>query len=199
MQSDVAESAAREAPASLRVAAPGAITEPRTGAIARLWSRAGELLARYQTFIKYAITGASGYVVYLGLLAVMYDLALVPFLPAKEQGVDLILFTHGDALLLLTTLVGTQASIFAVFAGHCRWTFADRGVDGKSLWLRFAQFETRALVSTLGILTLIVNAAVLSGIHHYVAVPIGFVGAFTWNWLWDSKLIWRKDKQTDGR
>ncbi|MFQ5471965.1 MAG: GtrA family protein [Dehalococcoidia bacterium] len=193
MQPNVAEPAARKAPAPLGVAIPGSETQPHSGPIARLAGRLVELLVAHQTLVKYAITGASGYVVYLGILAVMYDLAVVPFLPAKQEAVDLVLFTHGDARLLITTLVATQASIFAVFAGHCRWTFVERSVDGKSLWLRFAQFEARALVSTLGILTITVNAAVLSGVNHFLAVPMGLVATFAWNWLWDSKLIWRKD------
>lgn len=194
MHSDSAEPATLETPASLPDGGAGSRTQPDSTVIAtRGPSRFVKLLGQHQTLIKYAITGASGYIVYLGLLVVMYDLGLVPFLPADGVGVDLVLFVHGDARLLITTLVATQASIFAVFAGHCRWTFVERTGDGKPLWLRFSQFEARALISTLGILTITVNAAVLSGVNHFLAVPIGIVATFTWNWLLDSKLIWRRD------
>jgi hypothetical protein len=37
------------------------------------------------------------------------------------------------------------------------------------------------------------SPAVLSGVHHFLALPMGIAATFTWNWLWDSKLIWRKD------
>lgn len=154
---------------------------------------ATRLIARYQTLVRYAVIGSFGYVVYVGLLALMYDLALVPILPAKGSDIDLGVVTHGDSLFLLTTLVGTQASIVAVFAGHSHWTFASHETQGKSAWRRFLQFEARALVSTLGILTLTVNVAVLSGLHHYVAVPLSIATTFTWNWFWDSKVIWRRN------
>ncbi len=149
-------------------------------------------LSAHRTLIKFAAVGAIGYVVYLAAIFLLYDLQAFPFLPNKDTRVDLGLFTHDDALLLVTTLVGTQASIVAVFIGHSLWTFADRDPVDKPLWLRFLQFEGRALFSTLLILTVAVNVlALAAGIHPAVAVPVGLVAAFTWNWLWDSKVIWR--------
>lgn len=159
------------------------------------WARLSDLYGRHDKLIRYGIVGSLGYVVYVGLLAVMYDLALVPFLPGKGASVDLLIFTHNDSLFLITTLIGTQASICAVFAGHSLWTFAE-GSGGKPFALRFAQFEARALVSTLGILTLTVNAAVMLGVQHYVAVVLSIVVTFTWNWLWDSKVVWRKESKS---
>lgn len=174
---------------------PGETAATRTGVRGVIARRLSGLHQRFGTLIRYALVGSVGYVVYLGLLTVMYDLALLPFLPAKEQSVNLLLFTHKDSLFLLTTLIASQASIVAVFAGHSQWTFTDSPASAKPLWLRFAQFEARALVSTLGILTVSVNVAVLAGLHHYLALPIGLVATFTWNWLWDSKVIWRKREQ----
>jgi len=167
-------------------------TEVRRGA----WVRINELFSRYHQLIRYGLVGSLGYIIYVGLLALMYDLALVPFFPGKGESIDLLIFTHSDSLFLITTLIGTQASICAVFMGHSLWTFADVS-NGKPLWLRFAQFEARALVSTLGILTLTVNAAVLAGVQHYVAVALSVVVTFTWNWLWDSKVVWRKETDHD--
>lgn len=164
-----------------------------TDAPARAWL--GRLYDRYHKLLRYGLVGSLGYVIYVGLLELMYDLTLLPFFPGKDESVDLIVFTHSDSLFLITTLIGTQASICAVFAGHSLWTFSD--VSGsKPLWLRFAQFEARALVSTLGILTVTVNAAVLAGVHHFAAVCISIILTFTWNWLWDSKVVWRKDKRS---
>jgi putative flippase GtrA len=177
-------------PAYQRASLPSS-ADARTGALARI----RELFARYRKLIRYGLVGSIGYIIYVGLLALMYDLALVPFLPGKGASVHLLVFTHSDSLFLITTLIGTQASIFAVFAGHTLWTFSDAG-SGKPLWLRFGQFEARALVSTLGILTLTVNAAVLAGVQHYVAVALSIVVTFTWNWLWDSKVVWRKDNRS---
>ncbi len=179
-QPDLAASAI----ASTRSARPDASVSARIEA----------LLTRHATLLRYAAIGFSGYVVYLGLLFVMYDLALFPFLPGKGQAVSLLLFTHSDALLLITTLLAAQASICVVFAGHSLWTFSKAALEQKPLWLRFVQFEVRALASTLGILTVTVNVAVLAGVHHYVALPTGIIATFTWNWLWDSRFIWRKER-----
>jgi putative flippase GtrA len=191
MQSDFVESSASEGDASLAVTASQTGPQPYLRPVEAVAGWIVEQLISRQTLIRYAIIGASGYVVYLAILATTYDLGLLPFLPAKDAAVDLGPFTHGDARLLITTLLATQASIITVFIGHCRWTFAETAVRPKPLWLRFVQFEARALISTLGILTVTVNIAVLSGINHFLAVPIGFVATFTWNWLWDSRFIWK--------
>jgi putative flippase GtrA len=191
MQSDIVEPAASEASPSLAVTASQTGPQPHLRPIVEAFAWVVEQLISRQTLIRYAIIGASGYLVYLAILATTYDLGLLPFLPAKDEAVDVALFTHGDGRLLVATLLATEASIIAVFIGHCRWTFAETMVRPKPLWLRFAQFQARALISTLGILTVTVNVAVLSGINHFLAVPIGLVVTFAWNWLWDSKLIWR--------
>ena len=168
--------------------ASGAVRSP----IARLVDLARSQFQQRRTFIKFAAVGAIGYVIYLGLLLFMYDLELFPFLPDKNTSANLLLFTHDDILLLITTLIGTQLSIVAVFIGHSLWTFADRPSVRKPLWLRFVQFQGRALVSTLGILTVAVNAlTLLAGVHPSLAVPVGLVAAFVWNWLLDSRVIWR--------
>ncbi len=153
----------------------------------------------HRTITRFAIVGSFGYAIYSGVLFLLYDLHALPFLPEQEREVDLLLFSYGDSLLLITTLIGTEASILGVFAGHSLWTFAHLPVAKKPLWLRFVEFQLKALVPTLGILTVVVNGlAVGFGIHHTLAVPVGFAASFMWNWLWDSRIIWRK-KESAGR
>ena len=165
---------------------------PRGPAFARaLVDAVASRVQRHRIFIKFLAVGAVGYVVYLALIFFVYDLALFPFLPDKDTSVDLLLFTHDDALLLITSLIATQLSIVAVFIGHNLWTFADRQKTEKSLAIRFLQFEGRALVSTLGILTVAVNVLPLAvGIHPSLALLAGMAIAFAWNWILDSRFIW---------
>lgn len=152
----------------------------------------------HRTIIRFAVVGSFGYVIYSGLLFLLYDLHALPFLPEKKREVDLLLFTYNDSLLLITTLIGTEASILGVFAGHSLWTFAGLPVAEKRLWLRFVEFQLKALVPTLGILTVVVNGlAVGFGIHHTLAVPAGFAASFMWNWLWDSRIIWRRNRSAE--
>ena len=145
------------------------------------------------TILKFTLVGILGYLIYQALLFLMYDSPLFPFLPRKGTSADLLLFRHDDVRLLITTIVAAESSIVGVFLGHSLWTFSDWPTAGKPAWLRFLQFQAKALVSTLGILTVTVNIlTVEAGLAHYVSLPIGIVAAFTWNWLWDSRFVWRR-------
>jgi putative flippase GtrA len=97
--------------------------------------------------------------------------------------------------LLITTLLAAELAIVGSFTAHTHWTFRDRQVAYKPLWLRFLQFNAKALVSTVLIMTTVVNVLVLRfNLHHYVAVPLGVLAGFTWNWLWDAQFIFRQAK-----
>lgn len=149
--------------------------------------------------LKFLLVGALGYLIYQALLFLLYDAPILPFLPDKDTSADILFFQHDDLRLLIATLVATEMSIVGVFAGHNTWTFRHRQTVRRPLWLRFGQFNAKALVSTLGILTVTVNILILRfDLYHFVAVPIGVALAFTWNWLWDSQIIWRQAKKRHG-
>jgi putative flippase GtrA len=177
---------------------PADLTAAPRSALTKLPAFIRRQYEAHRTIIRFALVGSFGYVIYSGLLFLLYDLHALPFLPEKKRDVDLLLFTYDDSLLLITTLIGTEASILGVFAGHSLWTFAGLQVTEKPLWLRFAEFQLKALVPTLGILTVVVNGlAVGFGIHHTLAVPAGFAASFMWNWLWDSRIIWRGNRSVE--
>ena len=173
---------------------PASLGDVRSNALAAsLFESVRRKYAAHRTIVRFAIVGGVGYVIYSGLLFLLYDLHVLAFLPEQKQSVDLLLFSYNDSLLLITTLIGTEASIIGVFIGHSIWTFSGLAVTNKPRWRRFAEYQLKALVPTLGILTVVVNGlAVGFGIHHAVAVPIGFAASFMWNWLWDTRLIWRR-------
>lgn len=155
-----------------------------------------DIVARNAVILRFMTVGTLGYVIYQLVVAIMYDTPVFWFLPGKDEGANLILFEHGDARLLIATLVATELAIIGVFSGHTLWTFRDRDSVRKPLWMRFGQFNAKALVSTLGILTVTVNVLTLNfGFYHYVAVPIGVLLAFTWNWAWDTQIVWRRSKR----
>jgi putative flippase GtrA len=162
-----------------------------------LWQTLRAKLRERFTLLKFATTGASGYVVYQLVFLLFYESSLVWFLPAKGEDVSLLAFSHSDARLLITTLVAAELSIAAVFAGHHLWTFRDRLTADKPIWLRFIQFNAKASISSLVLLTLIVNLLTLRvGLTPYLSIPVGVVAVFLWNWIWDSKFIWRKRSQS---
>lgn len=154
-----------------------------------------ELIYTHSTVVKFLMVGAMGYVIYQVVVALLYDVGILGFLPDKEQSVDLLLFTHGDSRFLIATLVATELSIIGVFNGHRLWTFRFRDYAEKPLWIRFLQFNAKALISTLGIITVIVNVLTVSfGVYHYIAVPVGVAVGFIWNWTWDTQIVWRRAK-----
>jgi len=154
-----------------------------------------EKLPGFRTLGKFVVVGAIGYLIYQAVVFATYDGEVLWFLPRKGTSFKLGSLKHEDVRLLITTLLAAELSIVGSFTAHTHWTFRDRQVAYKPLWLRFLQFNAKALVSTMVIMTAVVNILVLRfNLHHYVAVPFGVLAGFTWNWLWDAQFIFRQAK-----
>ncbi len=152
-------------------------------------------LTSHIALIRFGLVGGSGYLLYQGVLFLVYDSQLVWFLPAKDTNGFVLFFEHGDVRLLITTLVASPVAIVAVFTGHNLWTFRDRDPIRKPVWVRFGQFLATALVA-VSITTTTVNVLTVQfDIYHFVALPIGVALGGVWDWLWYSQLIWRRAKK----
>ncbi len=152
-----------------------------------------------RTLLRFALVGGSGYTVYQAILFAMYDSSLFWFLPGKDIKASIVFFTHGDVRLLITTLVATAVVLAWVFTGHNLWTFRDRNLARKPIWLRFGQFLATALIAS-AIVTVTVNVVVLQfNTYHFVALPIGIALAGVWDWLWYSQFIWRRGGHLEKR
>ncbi len=155
-----------------------------------------QLLASRATIIRFALVGGSGYLLYQGVLFLMYDSPLFWFMPAKDTSADIIFFEHADVRFLITTLVATSLSLVVVFTGHNLWTFRDTDSVRKPLWMRFGQFVATASVAAFGIMTVTVNVLTVQfDMYHFVALPIGASLGAIWDWLWYSQFIWRRGKK----
>lgn len=95
-------------------------------------------LVGQRTLAKFVVVGAMGYLIYQVVLFIMYDSPLFWFLPAKDTGASLVLFTHDDLRLLITSLVAAELSIVGAFIGHNQWTFRDRETVYNPLWVRLS-------------------------------------------------------------
>lgn len=176
---------AQESPARAQRSTPGLALSIRETIAARL--------PGYLTLAKFALVGVGGYLIYQATLFLTYDLPLLGFLPAKGAGFSLGALHHSDGRLLITSLVAAELSIIGVYLGHSRWTFQNREVAYRPNLLRFLQFNLKALISSVGIVTVLVNVLVLRfDFAHFAAVPLSVLAAFTWNWLWDAQYIWRR-------
>ena len=152
-------------------------------------------LASHSAFVRFALVGGGGYLLYQAVLFLVYDSTLFGFLPAKDTSAVIVFFEHGDVRLLITTLVASPLTLVSVFTGHNLWTFRDRGSVGKPLWMRFGQYVATVSIS-VGIVTVTVNVlTVRFDMYHFTALPIGVSLGGAWAWLWYSRFIWRPAKK----
>ena len=151
-------------------------------------------LATHLALVRFVLVGGTGYLLYQSILFLVYDSQLVRILPAKDTSADLLIFEHGDARLLIATVVASALTIIVVFTGHNFWTFRGASV-GKPLWLRFGQFVPTVSVGAVIVIVTVNVLAVQFDMHHLVALPIGVLFAGTWDWLWYSRIIWRRAKR----
>ena len=150
-------------------------------------------LESHPAFIRFALVGGTGYLVYQGNLFLVYDSTLLWFLPDKDTSLDIFIFEHGDVRFLITTLVATALALIVVFTGHNLWTFRDSVAVRKPLLVRFGQFIAVASIAAFGIITGTVNVLTVQFcFEHYVALPIGVALGAVWDWFWYSRFIWRR-------
>ncbi len=145
------------------------------------------------TFTKFLIVGAIGYLINQFTLFLLYDSPVFWFLPAKDTLVSLGLFNHPDIRLLLSSVVAVEVAIFFQFNAHERWTFRDRARKGWVL-LRFLKFNLTSSVSPIIVVATVNTLTPLFGISPYISNTIGIAAGVTWNWTWNTLVIWPRAK-----
>ena len=151
-------------------------------------------LAGSSTFIKFSIVGTIGYLVNQFFLYLLYDSPAFPFLPEKDTSARIVFFTHPDVRLLIATVVAVEVSILSNFLWHNLWTFSDRG-RRLPILLRFVTFNITSIGSPIISVTTVNVLTPHYGINAYIANSIGVALGMTWNWVWNTQLIWRKGKE----
>jgi putative flippase GtrA len=147
----------------------------------------------YTTLLKFLVVGAIGFFVNQFFLFLLYDTPVLWFLPKAETQADVLFVTVGDVRLLIASIVAVEISIVSNFFFHDRWTFRDR--QKKPLPIRFAQFNLTSFgspvisVATINVLT------PNFGIHYFISNSIGIALGMSWNWLWNTRLVWRSRDQ----
>lgn len=154
-----------------------------------------------RTFIKFLIVGTIGYLVNQITLFIVYDSPVFWFLPEQRTRVDLGLFAHRDVRLLIATIVAVEAAIVSNFLWHERWTFRERDRSASKRW-RFAKFNSTSIGSPIISVTTVNILTPMFGISPYLTNTIGIILGMTWNWLWNTFVIWpvkkhKPDRKTD--
>lgn len=146
------------------------------------------------TFVKFLIVGSIGYLVNQFALFLLYDSPLFWFLPAKDTGLNFGLFTHPDIRLLISSVLAVETAIVVQFNSHERWTFRDRHHKGWVL-LRFLRFNLTSAVSPIIVVVTVNTLTPLFGLSPYISNTIGIAAGVTWNWTWNTLVIWPRQEQ----
>lgn len=147
----------------------------------------------YTTLLKFLVVGTIGFFVNQFFLFLLYDTPVLWFLPKAETQADVLFVTVGDVRLLIASIVAVEISIVSNFLFHDRWTFRDR--QKKPLPIRFAQFNLTSFGSPLISVATINVLTPNFGIHYFISNSIGIALGMSWNWLWNTRLVWRSRDQ----
>ncbi len=146
------------------------------------------------TLFKFLIVGGIAYLINQSALFLLYDTSLVWFLPAKDTAADLLLFTHPDLRLLLSSILAVEAAIIFQFNSHERWTYRDRARQGWGLF-RFLKFNLTSAGSPIIIVVTVNTLTPVFGISPYLSNTIGILAGVTWNWTMNSLVIWPRQQR----
>ncbi len=164
---------------------------PGYGRLAAWRDHAAARLAASPTFVRFLIVGAIGYLVNQFFLYLLYDSPAFPVLPAKDTSARILFFTHPDVRLLIATVVAVELAILSNFLWHNLWTFS--GYTRRlPMLLRFVAFNVTSIGSPIISVTTVNVLTPRFGVNVYAANSIGIALGMTWNWVWNTQLIWRK-------
>lgn len=146
------------------------------------------------TLFKFLIVGGIAYLINQSALFLLYDTSLFWFLPAKDTAADLLLFTHPDLRLLLSSILAVEVAIIFQFNSHERWTFRDRARQGWGLF-RFLRFNLTSAGSPIIVVVTVNTLTPLFGISPYISNTIGILAGVTWNWTFNTLVIWPRQRR----
>ncbi len=165
------------------------VREPALASVSRTAQTVLGRLPVSTTFIKFLIVGGIGYLVNQFTLFLAYDSPIFFFLPDKGTDLHFLGLTHPDIRLFLASATAVEASIISNFYWHERWTFRDRERRSPTA-VRFLKFNGTSLGSPLISLATVNVLTPVFGLSPYIANTIGILLGTTWNWLWNTLVIW---------
>lgn len=142
--------------------------------------------------LRFLLVGGIGYFVNQGVLYLLYDAPLFAWLPPQGADWTTPWFNIRDIRLLIASAAGVEAAIISNFTWHHWWTFA--GGSDTRLYLRFLRFNLTSLGSPAISLLMTNTLTPYFGVHYFIANSIGILMGTTWNWLWASRVIWRRQR-----
>lgn len=139
----------------------------------------------HATLMRFLVVGGISYVVNQTLLFALYEGG---FKSMAATTTPLGVFNLG---LLIASAVALEVSILMRFALNDRWTFHD--CHGKPFLRRLTQSNLSSFGGPAISLAAVNLLTPLLGISYLVANSIGIAFGLAWNWLWSSRVVWRRE------
>ena len=140
-------------------------------------------------FLKFLLVGAAAFVINEIALYGFYDSPLATALPGRDTRVDLWLFAHPDARLLIASLLAVETAIVFKFYAHEHWTFRDRLRNGW-IGVRLVSFNLSCLAGTLVSVGAVNVLTPIFGLSPYITNVAGVCAGFMLNWITSAHLVW---------
>ena len=153
------------------------------------WVRTIYRLPVSSTFMKFLLVGGIGFLINEFTLFLLFDSPLAAFLPSRGTTHTLGPLGAIHTRLLISSVLAVETSIVFQFNAHERWTFRLRDLKGSTA-LRFLKFNATAAG---GAIIAVCTVYFLTPVFHdrpYVPNAIGTLLGFTWNWSWNTLVIW---------
>lgn len=155
-------------------------------------------------FLRFLIVGAVGYAVNQAVLFLLYEPLWQLGLPAAGTHWQTPMFTVRDLRLLIGSAAGVEMAILSNFFWHNRWTFSGQANTGsgqqyasqpkRPFFLQLLRFNVASMGSPAISLLMTNTLTPFFGVHYLIANSLGILLGLLWNWLWASKVIWRRKK-----
>jgi dolichol-phosphate mannosyltransferase len=133
-----------------------------------------DIIKSNERLIKYAIVGASGVVINLGVLYTLTDYFGIHY--------------------MVSGLIAIELSIINNFIWNDKWTFGG-GTFKHGLFLRLLGYHCTSSVSTLIQMLILAGLTFRFGMYYIYASCIGIFVAFVINYILNSKLTWEQKKE----
>jgi len=148
------------------------------------------------TLVKFLIVGGLGYLVNQTVLFLLYDSPAGFALPARGTDLRLIFVTISDLTLLIASIIAVETAIACNFYWHTRWTFRDR-LRHRPLPVRYLIFHFTSIGSPVISVAAVNILTPAFGLTPYVSNTIGILLGASWNWTWNTLVIWPNRPTTE--
>lgn len=123
-------------------------------------------------FVRFCVVGASGFVLNLTILSLLY------------KGLELPLF--------FAQLIAAEIALFSNFVLHHAWTYKANKVS-KTIPQLALQFHISSWIAIIGSAILVSGGVQWLHLSYFVALVISSVIALGWNFGWTKLVIWRHE------